>query len=562
MAAAPAISVSGLTKAYSQTTGIFDVDLEVPGGTVMALLGPNGAGKTTTLRILSTLLRPDRGTVRVGGFDALTQPDRVQALIGVANQASAIDEKLSGRVNLNMFARLHRLSWKTTRQRTAELLERFRSHRALARSSAVTRAGCAASSTSLSALSAARPSSSSTSPRPDSTRPAVTRSGTSSAGSSKTAPRVLLTTQYLDEADALADRVTFIDGGRVIARGTPAELKARIGGRHAEFALASADEASQLAPGSARSRQLLKATACGCHRRSAPDLARLMLAVEHAGVEPVDYQVRTPSLDDVYFALTGHDHAEQPAKRGGRPMSAAVAERPPSRWWVLSDYFEMVKRSLRHIANDPDQLVTVTLQPVLTLTIMDFFIGGAIKTGTRQDYLDFVLPGIFIVMAGFAAVTTALGVASDMLQGVVDRFRTLPMAKSAVVAGYVISDLPRALIGLAVTIGVGLLIGFRSPAGPARGRLPSASRCSRPSPCPGSPPSSDCSARASRSSSRWPPSSSSRSSSATPWSPPTPCPPGCVSSPKTSRSARRSTASAPSSRERRSAITSNWPSLN
>ena len=96
VAASPAISVSGLTKAYSQTTGIFDVDLDVPGETVMALLGPNGAGKTTALRILSTLLRPDRGTVRVGGIDALTQPDRVQALIGVANQASAVDENSAG----------------------------------------------------------------------------------------------------------------------------------------------------------------------------------------------------------------------------------------------------------------------------------------------------------------------------------------------------------------------------------------------------------------------------------------------------------------------------------
>lgn len=147
-------------------------------------------------------------------------------------------------------------------------------------------------------------------------------------------------------------------------------------------------------------------------------------------------------------------------------MSAVtVTGRRPSPWWVLSDYFEMVKRSLRHIANDPEQLGTVTLQPVLTLVIMHFLVGGAIQAGTRQNYLDFVLPGIFIVMAGFAAVTTALGVASDMLQGVVDRFRTLPMAKSAVVAGHVIADLPRALIGLAVTIGVGLLIGFRSPAG-------------------------------------------------------------------------------------------------
>jgi ABC-2 type transport system permease protein len=136
-----------------------------------------------------------------------------------------------------------------------------------------------------------------------------------------------------------------------------------------------------------------------------------------------------------------------------------------SPWWVLSDYLEMAKRSLRHIASDPEQLVTVTLQPVLTLVIMRFLIGGAIQAGTRQNYLDFVLPGIFIIMAGFAAVTTALGVASDMLQGVVDRFRTLPMAKPAVVAGHVIADLPRALIGLAVTIGAGLLIGFRSHAG-------------------------------------------------------------------------------------------------
>jgi len=125
VASSPAVAVSGLTKAYSETTGVFDVGFEVPAGTVMALLGPNGAGKTTALRVLSTLLRPDGGTVRVGGIDALAQPDRVQALIGVANQASAIDERLSGRANLTMFGRLHHLSWATARQRTDELLQRF-----------------------------------------------------------------------------------------------------------------------------------------------------------------------------------------------------------------------------------------------------------------------------------------------------------------------------------------------------------------------------------------------------------------------------------------------------
>lgn len=146
-------------------------------------------------------------------------------------------------------------------------------------------------------------------------------------------------------------------------------------------------------------------------------------------------------------------------------MSAVVAPYARSPWWALSDYLEMVKRSLRHIVRDPDQLVTVTLQPVLTLLLMNFFIGGAIQAGTKQNYLDFVLPGMFVIMAGFASVTTAVGLSSDLSQGAVDRFRTLPMAKSAVVSGHVIADLPRSLVGLAVTIGFGLAIGFRSPAG-------------------------------------------------------------------------------------------------
>ncbi len=145
-------------------------------------------------------------------------------------------------------------------------------------------------------------------------------------------------------------------------------------------------------------------------------------------------------------------------------MTLAAQHPRPSRWWVLSDYHEMVKRSLRHIASDPDQLVTVTLQPVLTLALMYFFLGGAIQAGTKQNYLDFLIPGVLIVMAGFAAITTASSVASALLQRVIDRFRTLPMAKPAVVAGHVIADLPRSLMGLAVTVIVGLFMGFRSPA--------------------------------------------------------------------------------------------------
>jgi ABC-2 type transport system permease protein len=133
--------------------------------------------------------------------------------------------------------------------------------------------------------------------------------------------------------------------------------------------------------------------------------------------------------------------------------------------WVASDYWEMAKRSLRHIRHDPEQLVNVTLQPVLIVVLADFLFGGAIKTGTHGSYINFVMPGIFVVAAAFAAVTTTISVAADMGEGVIDRFRTLPMAKSAVIIGHVIADLARGLVGLAVTIAAGYAVGFRPAAG-------------------------------------------------------------------------------------------------
>ena len=316
MADSPAIAVSGLTKAYSETAGIFAVDFNVPAGRVMALLGPNGAGKTTALRVLSTLLRPDRGTVRVGGIDALAQPGRVQALIGVANQASAIDERLSGRANLTMFARLNRLSWAATRQCTDELLQRFDLAEAAGK---VVRgySGGMRRKLDLAVSLIGRPSvlfldepTTGLDPGSRHTLWGIIR------GLVRDGTTVLLTTQYLDEADALADRVTFIDHGRVIARGTPAQLKARTGGRHVEFTLASADGARLLAD----ELSAFAATAEGRQVRAAigdhpADLARLMQATEQAGTRPADYQVRTPSLDDVYFSLTGR-------ARPGRPDGA------------------------------------------------------------------------------------------------------------------------------------------------------------------------------------------------------------------------------------------------
>lgn len=134
--------------------------------------------------------------------------------------------------------------------------------------------------------------------------------------------------------------------------------------------------------------------------------------------------------------------------------------------WVVSDHWEMVKRSLRHIRNDPEQLGNVTVTPIVTVLLMSVVFGGAIKTGTHGSYINFAMPGIFAAVAAFAAVTTTIGVAADMHQGVMDRLRTLPIARSSVVTGHVIADLARSLIGLAATVAVGYAVGFRPSAGP------------------------------------------------------------------------------------------------
>ena len=133
--------------------------------------------------------------------------------------------------------------------------------------------------------------------------------------------------------------------------------------------------------------------------------------------------------------------------------------------WVVSDYWEMTKRSLRHIRHDPEQLTNVTLQPVLIVVVADVLLGGAIKTVTNGSYINYVMPGIFIVAVAFAAITTTTSVASDMLEGVIDRFRTLPIATSSVIAGHVIADLVRSLIGLAAAVAAGYIAGFRPRAG-------------------------------------------------------------------------------------------------
>lgn len=310
MSGAAAIVVRGLTKQYSPTTGVFGVDFQVAPGTVMALLGPNGAGKTTVVRILSTLLRPDSGSVSIAGLDALAHPDAVQSVIGVANQSAAVDERLTGSANLAMFARLHRLSRRMTRQRSAELLELFDLTEAAAKP-VKGYSGGMRRKLDLAVALVGRPTilflDEPTTGLDPTSRLALWAIITSLVEQGAT---VVLTTQYLDEADALAHDVTFIDDGRVIARGTPAELKSRIGGRQVDLEPVSPRAVQALAE---RLSEFEVTTGSRALHVSIDDsvaeLGRVLAAVEATGIPVADYGVRTPTLDDVYFHVTGHERA-------------------------------------------------------------------------------------------------------------------------------------------------------------------------------------------------------------------------------------------------------------
>jgi ABC-2 type transport system ATP-binding protein len=303
----PAIFVSGLSKSFGETTVLDDVDLTVEEGTVFALLGPNGAGKTTIVRILSTLIPADGGEARVAGHDVLGDPDGVRAAIGVTGQFSALDDLMTGEENLRLMADLHHLGRAAGRARVAELLERFDLVDA-ARRPASTYSGGMRRRLDLAMTLVGSPRvifldepTTGLDPRSrrtmwDSIRDLVAGGVT-----------IFLTTQYLDEADELADRVAVLDQGRVVAHGSSEELKRRIPGGHVRLQFATPEAlsaAADLLGTDSRDDEKLIIQVPGDGGVSA--LRRLLEQLDDADVEVEDLSIHTPDLDDVFFAVTGH----------------------------------------------------------------------------------------------------------------------------------------------------------------------------------------------------------------------------------------------------------------
>jgi ABC-2 type transport system ATP-binding protein len=307
-----AIEARGLTKTYGSTKALDGLDLDVQRGVILGMLGPNGAGKTTTVRVLTTLLRPDHGWARVAGFDLATEAAQVRRRIGLTGQYAALDECLTGRANLIMIGQLGRLSGRQARARAAELLERFDLTGAADRGVKTYSGGMRRRLDLAASLT---------------TRPEILFLDEPTTGLdlpgrmatwdfvrelADTGTTVLLTTQYLDEAEQLASRIAVVDRGKVIAEGTPGELKAKIGGQRIRLTVAPGSSLSEAAAVLARHADEPPRTDLAVRMVDAPvtGAARQMPAIvrdlDAAGVLLDDLAIRHPSLDDVFLTLTGH----------------------------------------------------------------------------------------------------------------------------------------------------------------------------------------------------------------------------------------------------------------
>jgi oleandomycin transport system ATP-binding protein len=325
-----AIETHGLVKRFGKTTALAGVDLAARSGSVLGLLGPNGAGKTTAVRILATLLRPDGGSATVSGYDVVRDAHQVRQLIGLTGQYASVDEGLSGTNNLIMIGRLLGLTRRDARARAAELLARFELTDAAGRA-AKTYSGGMRRRLDLAASLVGRPrvlylDEPTTGLDPHSRnevwgmiRQLVTDGTT-----------VLLTTQYLEEADQLAHDIAVIDRGAVIARGTPDELKASAGQQVLEVTPASRGDLSAVAELLERLTGASPAIGVESGQVSVPveggrALPEIIRAFEDQSIELAEFALRRASLDEVFLALTGHRAEEETAEEAGKAQAAGPA---------------------------------------------------------------------------------------------------------------------------------------------------------------------------------------------------------------------------------------------
>lgn len=324
-----AIETHELSKSYERHKALDALNLAVPQGTILGLLGPNGSGKTTTVRLLTTLLRPDSGSCRIVGLDVVAQAKEVRRNIGLAGQYAAVDERLTGLENLRLIGTLYHLGRRTVRSRVDDLLDRF-NLTGVADRQVKTYSGGMRRRLDLAACLIADPPvvflDEPTTGLDLINRIAMWELVREQAGRGAT---VLLTTQYLEEADQLADRIVVLEGGRAIAEGTPDELKVGVGGERLEVTVDDPSRAQGVARALSEWGMGPAVIGEGGRRVSVPvaggidTVATAVAALKGEGARIVDFSLRRPSLDDVFLSLTGHGTRAQDAETDPESENAA-----------------------------------------------------------------------------------------------------------------------------------------------------------------------------------------------------------------------------------------------
>ncbi len=487
------IEVEAVAKRFGSTQALADFDLAVEQGQVLALLGPNGAGKTTLVRILATLLRADSGRATVAGCDVVADAARLRSLIGLTGQFAAVDELLTGRENLELVGLFYQLSKAERRRRAQDVLERFTLTDA-ADKLVKTYSGGMRRRLDVGASLIGRPRvlfldepTTGLDPR---TRNDVWSFVEDLVAAGTT---VLLTTQYMEEAEQLARRIVVMDCGRVVAQGTAGELKDRLGGDVLEARVSSTSDLE-------RAARLIEDLGQGVPRVDAEErrislptkgATQVLIAaggrLQQEGIALEDLGIRHPSLDDVFLSLTGKpadgdqrrgrgrdtdtdtddDRGNGAAPRPGllsgsarepaRTRTARAPRRPTA--GAARDIGGVAKRNLLRILRNPRLLVISALQPAMLLLLFRYVLGGAIHI-PGGSYVDYIVPAVFIEAVMIGGMATAIGLADDLRSGIIDRFRSLPMARSAVLAGRTLADLARSIFSLTLMVGLGLLVGF------------------------------------------------------------------------------------------------------
>ena len=482
-----AVTASGLVKQFGDTRAVDGIDLEVRRGEIFGVLGPNGAGKTTMLSMLATLARIDAGEAEIFGVDVLRQPHQVRQLIGVTGQYASVDENLTASENLRLFGRLLGLSRADAMERATTLIGQFGLEEAADRQIA-TFSGGMRRRLDLAASLIRRPPlifldepTTGLDPR---TRGQMWDTIRSLVADGST---VLLTTQYLDEADQLADRVAVIDRGRKVAEGTPDELKTSVGASTLQLRLQDPD---QVSPAARILERVLRQAAGVDARGGRPQRGTRgrrpgRRRADRAPRGPGQHRVRLSREAEPRRGLprphrTRHQRARPHRRRtGARTMSTLTTEAPRvdpalavdydvtdrlSPVETLSQTLSMAWRATKKMRRNPEQFFDVLIQPLLFTAMFAYIFGGAVS-GDVESYLPLLIPGILAQTTLTACIATGIQLREDMDKGVFDRFRSLPIARIAPLAGPMLADVIRYTVATGLTFATGIAMGYRPGGG-------------------------------------------------------------------------------------------------